>query len=144
MRITLGNYHVEQQSREARLWLVCILKLEASVHLCAPRSQRALTVYTQRQTALLRPMYPLSAVVGSEAVKFDPRCRPHRLTEELCVSAQGISFRSVQFSNFYSGLSDKHHHKDQQANSGAQQPIESGFSDAKDLFEIRIGLQQKN
>jgi len=40
---------------------IYILKLEASVHLCAPRSQRALALYTQRQTALLRPMYPVSA-----------------------------------------------------------------------------------
>jgi len=33
--------------------VIYILKLEASVHLCALRSQRALTLYTQRQTALL-------------------------------------------------------------------------------------------
>ena len=38
-----------------------VLKLKASTHLCAPRSQQALTLYTQRQTALLRPMYPVSA-----------------------------------------------------------------------------------
>jgi len=30
-----------------------------------PRSQQALTLHTQQQTALLRPVYPLSAVVGS-------------------------------------------------------------------------------
>jgi len=42
-----------------------ILKSEASVRLCAPRSERALNLYTQRQTALLRPIYPVSAVVGS-------------------------------------------------------------------------------
>ena len=47
---------------------IYILKSEASV--CVPRSQRALTLYTQRQTALLRPLYPVSAVVGSSAVKY--------------------------------------------------------------------------
>ena len=36
-----------------------------SVCPCALRSQRALTLYTQRQTALLRPIYPVSAVIGS-------------------------------------------------------------------------------
>ena len=45
--------------RAARIY---ILKSEASVRLSVPRSQRALT---QRQTALLRPIYPMSAVVGS-------------------------------------------------------------------------------
>jgi len=35
------------------------------VRLFVQRSQRALTLYTQRQTALLRPIYPVSAVVGS-------------------------------------------------------------------------------
>jgi len=44
---------------------IYILKCEASVRLCALRSQRALTLYTQRQTALLRPIYPVSAVVDS-------------------------------------------------------------------------------
>ena len=29
-----------------------------------PRSQRALTLHTQRQTALLRPIYPVSPAVG--------------------------------------------------------------------------------
>jgi len=33
--------------------------------LSVPRSQQALTLYTQPQTALLRPIYPVSAVVGS-------------------------------------------------------------------------------
>ena len=44
---------------------IYILKCDASVRLCAPQSERALTLYTQRQTALLRPIYPVSAVVGS-------------------------------------------------------------------------------
>jgi len=43
---------------------IYILKLEASVCVCHG-SQRALTLYTQQQTALLRPIYPVSAVVGS-------------------------------------------------------------------------------
>jgi len=42
-----------------------ILKCDASVRLCALRSEQALTLYTQRQTALLWPIYPVSAVVGS-------------------------------------------------------------------------------
>ena len=42
-----------------------ILKCKASVRLRALRSQRALTLYAQRQTALLRLIYPVSAVVGS-------------------------------------------------------------------------------
>jgi len=35
-------------------------------------------------------------------------------TGVICVPVQSLilSRRSVQFSNFYSGLSDKHHHKD--------------------------------
>ena len=45
--------------------IICILKCDASVHLCAQRSERALALYTQRQTALLRPIYLVSAVVGS-------------------------------------------------------------------------------
>jgi len=46
---------------------ILYLKSEVSVlvRLSVPRSQRALTLYTQRQTALLRPIYPVSAVVGS-------------------------------------------------------------------------------
>ena len=44
---------------------VYILKSEASVRVCALRSQRALTLYTQRQTALLQPIYLVSAVVGN-------------------------------------------------------------------------------
>ena len=44
---------------------IYILKCDASVRLCAPWSERALTLYTQRQTALLRPIHPVSAVVGS-------------------------------------------------------------------------------
>jgi len=46
-------------------WAIYILKCDASVRLCAPWSERALTLYTQQQTALLRPIYPVSAVVGS-------------------------------------------------------------------------------
>jgi len=44
--------------------LIYILKLEATVCVCHG-SQRALTLYTQQPTALLRPIYPVSAVVGS-------------------------------------------------------------------------------
>jgi len=43
---------------------VYMLKLEASVCVCHG-SQRAFTLYTQQQTALLRLIYPVSAVVGS-------------------------------------------------------------------------------
>jgi len=47
--------------------IILYLKSEACVHvrLSVPRSQRALTLYTQRQTALLQPIYPVSAVVCS-------------------------------------------------------------------------------
>jgi len=44
--------------------VIYILKLEASVCVCHC-SQRALTLYTQQQTVLLRPIHPVSAVVGS-------------------------------------------------------------------------------
>jgi len=43
---------------------IYILKLEASVCVCHC-FQRALTLYTQQQTALLRPIYPVTAVVVS-------------------------------------------------------------------------------
>jgi len=42
---------------------IYILNFEASVCVCHG-SQRALTIYTQQQTALLRPIYPVSAVIG--------------------------------------------------------------------------------
>ena len=47
------------------MMMIYLLKFEASVRLCVLQSQLALTLYTQRQTALLRLMYPVSAVVGS-------------------------------------------------------------------------------
>jgi len=32
VRITLGNYHVEPQSREARLWLVLTIHLKTGIN----------------------------------------------------------------------------------------------------------------
>jgi len=61
-KLTVRYYHTGASVTCLYLYL---LKFEASVRLCALWSQRALTIYTQRQTALLRPMYPMSAVVGS-------------------------------------------------------------------------------
>jgi len=52
--------------RASNVWreIIYILKLEASV--CVGHgSQRALTLYTQQQTALLRLIYQVSVVVGS-------------------------------------------------------------------------------